>query len=184
MHAHNFKDLIGLRFNRLTVVRRTENYKNGRANQTAWRCLCDCGSELIVKAGHLSSGHTKSCGCFKLERLRKKIGFASRLSVLRNYQRKARKRNLSWELSDDQFTVLTSSICYYCGDTPRNKCEITKNGCFVYNGIDRVNNSLGYRFDNVVPCCKICNGAKSSLSYTDFINWIKRIQRHGINDVS
>ncbi|MDE6281204.1 MAG: hypothetical protein K2M15_05355, partial [Oscillospiraceae bacterium] len=31
--------------------------------RTAWRCLCDCGQEAVVKTHHLRCGHTKTCGC-------------------------------------------------------------------------------------------------------------------------
>lgn len=28
-----------------------------------WRCVCACGTERKIKSNHLTSGHTKSCGC-------------------------------------------------------------------------------------------------------------------------
>ena len=30
-----------------------------------WRCLCDCGEEIIVRSSALLHGYTKSCGCMK-----------------------------------------------------------------------------------------------------------------------
>ena len=54
------KDLTGMRFGRLTVLRRAEDDGSGRPR---WLCRCDCG-ELCVAAGrNLRSGNTKSCGC-------------------------------------------------------------------------------------------------------------------------
>lgn len=50
-------------------------------------------------------------------------------------------------------------------------------GEFV-NGIDRVDNSLGYVADNCVPCCEACNRAKLQMSSTDFINLANRIVTH------
>ena len=32
-----------------------------------YKCVCDCGKKVIVKAGHLTAGRTKSCGCFQKE---------------------------------------------------------------------------------------------------------------------
>ena len=38
-----------------------------------------------------------------------------------------------------------------------------------------MDNEKGYTFDNVVPCCSICNYAKKSMSKEQFLQWIKRI---------
>lgn len=57
-------DLAGKKFNRLTVIERAKNSKQGQAR---WKCLCDCGKETIVLGGQLRSGKTKSCGCFNKE---------------------------------------------------------------------------------------------------------------------
>lgn len=52
-------DLTGQRFGHLTVLDPAENV----GTKTAWRCLCDCGQETVVKTCHLRCGHTKTCGC-------------------------------------------------------------------------------------------------------------------------
>ena len=61
-----FQDLTGQKFGKLTVI---ELYKDhNQTNQiyrTKWKCKCDCGNEVIVLAGHLKNGTTKSCGCMK-----------------------------------------------------------------------------------------------------------------------
>ena len=54
-----FQDLTGQRFGMLTVLERAEN----KGKTTQWRCVCDCGSETVVSASHLKTGHTSSCGC-------------------------------------------------------------------------------------------------------------------------
>lgn len=59
----SFKDLSGLRFGRLLVLR---HHQDPRAN-TRWLCKCDCGQECVVVGSHLSSGHTESCGCKRKE---------------------------------------------------------------------------------------------------------------------
>ena len=57
-------DLKGKRFSRLTVIERVEN--NSRGN-TMWRCKCDCGNEIVVRGSCLTSGNTKSCGCYRYD---------------------------------------------------------------------------------------------------------------------
>lgn len=64
--AHNFKDITGHRFGRLTVLRLAE--RNGK--DTCWLCACDCGGEVITRKGRLLRGYTSSCGCKRREQLR------------------------------------------------------------------------------------------------------------------
>ncbi len=59
----NFKDLVGQRFERLTVVSLAEK-RDGRPR---WACRCDCGTEVVVAGNHLKSGATRSCGCLQRE---------------------------------------------------------------------------------------------------------------------
>ncbi len=54
-------DLAGQKFGRWTAIEKAV---------TKWRVRCDCGTEKILPTGALVSGHTKSCGCLKLELLR------------------------------------------------------------------------------------------------------------------
>ncbi len=56
-------DLTGKRFGRLIVISR----EGSIGNHAAWRCLCDCGSETIVRGDHLRHGKTKSCRCLETE---------------------------------------------------------------------------------------------------------------------
>ena len=57
------KDLTGMKFGELTVLRKAEGCaSNGGA---LWICRCSCGNETIVSRSHLTSGHTRSCGCLK-----------------------------------------------------------------------------------------------------------------------
>lgn len=58
------ENLVGQTFNRLTVIR--WDHKKGH---NFWLCLCACGNEVVVEQSKLKSGHTKSCGCIKKERL-------------------------------------------------------------------------------------------------------------------
>lgn len=74
----------------------------------------------------------------------------------------AKIRDIDFNLSSSDFVKLLVSNCHYCG---------TENA----NGVDRINNDLGYLSYNVVPCCKICNYMKLANSYDDFIAHIKKI---------
>lgn len=95
------------------------------------------------------------------------------------YIKSAVERNLSFHLSICEFKAITSSNCHYCGQVPKQiASKQTTNGAYLYNGIDRVDNSLGYTLDNCVPCCKFCNRAKDTLTKEEFINKIESIWKH------
>ena len=64
MPRHNFKNRIGERYGHLLVIEQAPNIitPNGRSH-VAWKCLCDCGNEKIIRSDLLQNGSTKSCGC-------------------------------------------------------------------------------------------------------------------------
>lgn len=59
------EDLTGQKFGRLTVL---EFSHRGKFRQSFWKCKCDCGNIVIVRAGQLKFGATKSCGCYQKDR--------------------------------------------------------------------------------------------------------------------
>lgn len=57
------KDLTGLQFGRLTVIRRAGSIKQ----RAAWLCRCECGVESVKVGKLLLNGHCRSCGCGERE---------------------------------------------------------------------------------------------------------------------
>jgi len=53
-------DLTGKRFGKLTVLEREPSQKT---DDVRWRCVCDCGNEIVARGRNLKQGFTKSCGC-------------------------------------------------------------------------------------------------------------------------
>ncbi len=64
-------DLTGRRFGRLVVIERAENDKRG--GKVRWACLCDCGTERIVRGALLRNGESQSCGCLHAEKNRDQL---------------------------------------------------------------------------------------------------------------
>lgn len=170
-------DITGKRFNRLVAIKFVKKIKN---SGSFWLCKCDCGNEVVVRIYDLykglnnNKGGTKSCGCLDLERKRIEKGKASFNRVLGTYKNGAKNRGIFFGLDEQQFRKLTSDFCYYCGSKPRQIPEdnANRNGIYVYNGIDRINNDLGYVIDNCVSCCKVCNRAKLNMGQQEFLSWI------------
>jgi len=103
-------------------------------------------------------------------------GMAMRNQLYHNYRQGAEKRELEFNLTLEEFTVLTSSNCFYCDEKPTNNYSRKgRNGAYIYSGIDRKDNDKGYFLDNCVACCWECNHAKGNRSYDEFINWLRRI---------
>jgi hypothetical protein len=60
----HFRRLIPavMRFGRWTILNPVENNKH---NQRQFLCQCDCGTREIVSYPSLTSGNSKSCGCYR-----------------------------------------------------------------------------------------------------------------------
>jgi hypothetical protein len=81
------------------------------------------------------------------------------------YLKRAQRDGRAFELSLDEFVGLYKADCFYCG-IPES------------NGVDRVNNDIGYVFSNCVPCCTMCNKMKISHPKDVFLNHIQKIAKH------
>ncbi len=146
---------------------------------TYWYCQCTCGELFIRKGTAIARNRIKSCGCIR--RLHDKLpqGMSEFNRLVRVYKKHARIRNLSYNLSNDEFYVLTKQNCYYCNQEPSSRLKSEySSGDYIYNGVDRINNSIGYELDNCVPCCKICNAMKASMNVDYFIDKCKAIIAH------
>jgi hypothetical protein len=89
-------------------------------------------------------------------------------NFVKSYKKGADKRELEFELTNDDIRELINGNCYYCGQKPDPLKKI---------GIDRKNNDIGYLIDNVVSCCKMCNMMKHIVESDIFIKQcIHRVQ--------
>jgi hypothetical protein len=57
-------DITGKIFNRLKVIDYSHTDKRSKSY---WKCVCECGNEVIVRSDSLTSGNTKACGCLSKE---------------------------------------------------------------------------------------------------------------------
>lgn len=166
------KDHTGQRFGRLVVSAYVGHDKNGHA---LWDCACDCGGNKVVRAVHLRTGHTQSCGCIHKEMGTRAAvaastlppGQAPKFALLSSYKRSARLRGLTWDLTPEEFFKVIENPCFYCGAPP-------------LVGADRVDNSVGYLKNNLVPCCTICNWMKRHLTIKEFLSHIEQIFKHKV----
>lgn len=181
-------NLLGQKFARLLVIAEAEPV--GVRKRLAWLCQCDCGDTKVVKSDDLKSGDTKSCGCPNKElnvgRGRKMGTSNVRFHPSETSARRVWKKRYNDGISFEDFLHISQMDCHYCGAKPNNIQNAAKedkkasqfakdNGDFVYNGLDRVDNSLPHTLDNVVPCCKWCNFAKRERTVAEFETWIEQL---------
>jgi hypothetical protein len=173
-------NLLGYKFGKLLVIERIRNDEHKRSK---WKCLCDCGKISIVSGKNLKNGKVRSCGCLIKTKYSYPYGDTSFNMIFSGYKASAKRRNLNFCLSKEEFKKLIKENCFYCGKEP---CQIKKskkgNGEFVYNGLDRIDSSKGYNMNNVVPCCGKCNESKMALSQQEFLSWVERVYNHSIKD--
>lgn len=175
--------IVNQKINRLTLIEKKFFTKRDTVKpHNYWLCRCDCGNEVWVRANRVIT--QKSCGCIRGENKRlPKMGQGARNSYYHNYKTNAKTKGLNFELTVEQFEILTSGNCHYCGDKPSTVRFATRCwGGYIHNGIDRVDSSKGYVIDNCVSCCKTCNFAKNTMSYNEFIEWIKRLIKYRGNN--
>lgn len=156
------KNLSNMKFGTLTVVER-DLPKSGE--KPKWVCNCDCGATKVVLGSALIRGTTKSCGCLRKKRMRilatgntfcrLNKGESGLRAVYRSYRANAKRKNVPFCLTVEEFKFLSSGNCYYCDAEPSNlskkEAEWSK---YRYNGLDRIDPKLGYVTENVIPCCK------------------------------
>ena len=79
------------------------------------------------------------------------------------YKNNAKRRNLDFDLSIEQFDIITQQECIYCGG---------------YSGKYNNNSFSGYVEGNIVPCCDVCNKMKGVLTVSQWLNHIQSILDH------
>ena len=173
------KNYIGKVFNRLTVIE-YDGYKISPSTgkkDIVWKCACVCGEIVSSRLSNLLNGTTQSCGCiYKDNRYILPEGKSCFNRLLGSYVRSARNRNYEFKLTSKEFEEICLKNCYYCGVIPKQIFRSKNlNGVFIYNGIDRKDNSIGYTLENCVPCCKFCNSAKKDQSIEEFLDWIENL---------
>ncbi len=173
------RSAIGLQFDKLIVIKRLHSDKIRKS--VLYLCKCDCGNFIKISYKNLSRRKNNNCGCEPIHCPNKyspqEAAFYGLIGV---YKSNAKKRKISFQLSDEECKILFNGNCHYCGTEPLQKFILKKNinKFIIYNGIDRFDSNKHYSIDNAVSCCTNCNTKKSNMSYDNFLNWIKRVYEY------
>jgi hypothetical protein len=149
------------------------------SRQFLWKCAC--GNTRVS----IPNSEVKSCGCLlSRPRLRRsKPGYTALKVLVKELQNKGKIRGIPWTLTIEDVREITSKSCHYCGCQPSMTIGSEKhadgrfvmNEPYVYNGIDRVDSSVGYHVANCVPCCHTCNFMKGTMSVEFFYKHLNQI---------
>lgn len=184
------KDITGSKFGKLTCLSFSGYKTIGKKKpirQASWLCRCECGVEKVFQAAGLIGGGSQSCGCRSRDSARelaKQLGYKNRKNdgsiaarqLYANYKFGAKKRGLCFDISFSDAMVLYQGKCSYCGCEPQKINHIAaSDSYFKYNGIDRVDNNIGYTKENCVTACKKCNEAKRAMSLGEFKSWVEQM---------
>lgn len=186
------RDLIGKTFGRLTVLKDTG--KRSKSGGVFCICLCACGNEVEIRKTALYRKGTRSCGCLRVEWMRKDAGDVTRNSQYCFYKKGARDRGFSFSLTREEFAAIVCLSCYYCGSPPikMNKylridgtlrkagkhpvsMETANRAWAALNGVDRKNSNIGYETNNCVPCCTKCNFSKGTMTTEEYVNRCRKV---------
>jgi hypothetical protein len=175
------KEMIGKRFGKLLVIEEVIRAPKD-FSPIHYKCICDCGNTTIANGYKLRSGNKSSCGCLQrqsaLSKIPKMIFKSTKYSPEQSLAIKVWKKHYDDDgLSFDDFLTISQQNCYYCNSPPFNNLK-SKQAQFRYNGLDRINSSLGHIKDNCVACCIICNRGKNDQPYDQAIEWMQRLVRN------
>jgi hypothetical protein len=99
--------------------------------------------------------------------------FANHFTIsFKNYERRAKEKNIKFELEEVVFYQLVIDDCYVCGKVYDDN---------HINGLDRLNSDLGYTIDNVETCCGECNFMKKKLNTKCFFEKLIKIKNHKLS---
>jgi len=145
------------------------NQREGYIQSNCVSCCALCNwmkgsldsATFIKRIRHIHSfynniGNTRHSECFPDAKC---VSYAS-------YRNRAEKKELEFSITKDDYNTIIQQDCYLCG----KKSTDTNT-----NGIDRVDNTIGYTLENCKACCKECNHMKNQYTLEELIAKIGNI---------
>ena len=150
------RNIAGLRFGRLeaNTIHHSFNHKR------FWVCRCDCGNQVVVRQDQLTTGRTKSCGCYLREIQQTNLKRCQVKKPKKSCASRIDGHNKTWNPLKHQHPRLyriwqgMKSRCYY----PKNKCY----HCYGGRGI-KICDEWHHNFDAFANWA-LANGYNDSLS--------------------
>lgn len=163
------KDLTGMKFNRLTVIK---EYGRDKSGNVTWLCKCDCGNECTVIGTNLLKGSSMSCGCLQKEQLIERNINPDLTEEERELNKENRKSNGDFKKWSKEVKKQADYTCDYCGKRGGKLCSHHLN-CWDDFKEER------YILNNGVCLCEKCHkefhkwmgGTRIKCTKEDYINF-------------
>lgn len=141
------QNIIGKRFGRLIVVKRTS--KPG-AGAVRWQCRCDCGGETNCSTPVLEKGKSRSCGCLanELTAARSRTHGGSKTAEYRTWCSIISRCENPRQPSFERYGARGIKICKRWRNSFSAFISDMGNKPFPRATIDRMDNLKGYSPDN------------------------------------
>lgn len=136
-------DLTGKRFGKLTVLGLDHV---DRKRGSFWLCQCDCGNEIVMRRDSLTTGNTKSCGCYFFD-----VHRTHGMTNTRLFREWTQMRRRCRETDGDHYQWYGARGISVCSewDNFETFCDWTLNNGYRDDlTIDRIDNNLGYYPEN------------------------------------
>lgn len=143
-------ELVGKRFGRLLVIEKSAQKGKG----TYWKCLCDCGNEVVVYGYSLNKGSTRSCGCLNKDRIKQMNieGATHGMSRDRLYRIYYGMKNRCYRKDTNRYENYGGRGIEVCSEWLNDFEAFAKwafqNGYREDLTLDRIDNSKGYEPNN------------------------------------
>lgn len=139
------ENLVGIKFNKLTVIERDFS----RKDRPYWKCRCDCGNTVSVRADLLKNGNTKACGCMYRKHNQALQGNHSRMYEIYNGMKKRcyNENCKSFKFYGEQGITVCDEWLGENGFIAFRDWSV-KNGYSDNLSIDRINPNLPYSPNN------------------------------------
>lgn len=179
MRPANFKDITGLKFNKLIAKYRTVSVNH----DSMWSCLCECGGQKVVSLSDLQYNKVKSCGCIVHNRIvgyqRTTKGYQDISFVhLNKIKKSAKVRGFEWAITPEYIWQVFSDqkeLCAISGQPIKFVRQYRKFAKLQTASVDRKNPELGYIEGNIQIVHKDINTMKWIKTTPEFIEICRQI---------
>jgi len=171
INAEEPKDKVLTAFNGIDRMNQSLGYIHDNCVSCCAMCNWMKGSldsaTFIKRVRHIhsfynSSGNTRHPECFPDAKC---VSYAS-------YRSRAEKKELEFAITHDDYKSIILQDCYLCG---KQSTETN------INGVDRVDNDIGYNMENCKACCKECNHMKNDYDLGELLEKMEKIREYWSN---